>query len=50
MQILVDLHGIIVNLHKIMQIIVDLHGIVVNLNVIPSLEPILRTIHEYTFI
>ena len=38
MQILVDLHGIIVNLHKIMQIIVNLRGIVVNLHVIPSLD------------
>jgi len=51
MQILVDLHGIIVNLHKILQIIVDPHRIVVNLHVIPSLDhyyPI--HIHWYTFI
>ena len=38
MWILVDLHGIIVNLHMILQIVVDLHGIVVNLHVIPSLD------------
>ena len=51
MQILVDLHGIVVNLHNILQIIVDLHGIDVNLQVISSLDhynPI--HIHWYTFI
>ena len=38
MQILVDLHGIVMNLHNILQNIVDLHGIIVNLHVIPSLD------------
>ena len=51
MPILVDLHGIVVNLHNILQIIVDLHGIDVNLQVISSLDhynPV--HIHWYTFI
>ena len=51
MQILVDLHGIIVNLHNILQIVVDLHEIIVNVHVIPSLDhsnPV--HIHWYTFI
>ena len=38
MQILVDLHGIIVNLHKILQIVVSLHRIIVNLHVILRLD------------
>jgi hypothetical protein len=38
MQILVDLHGIIVNLHKILQTMVILHGIFVNFHVIQSLD------------
>ena len=51
MQILVDLFGIVVNLHNILQIVVDLHRIVFNLHVILSLDhynPV--HIHWYTFI
>ena len=51
MQILLDLHGIVVNLHKIPQIVVDLHEIVVNLHVIPSLDHYNSVhIYWYTFI
>ena len=51
MQILLNLLGIIVNLHKILQIVVDLHEIVVNLHVIPSLDHYNHVhIHWYTFI
>jgi hypothetical protein len=51
MQILDDLHGIVVYLHNILQIVVDLHGIVVNLHVILSLDHYnFVHIHLYTFI